>query len=348
MNEQFLELLLSQSSVAGDETDATDVFGAYLQNECTIQRDVMGNCYAILNPESDKRLMIEAHIDEIGFQVTWIDENGFVYVRKNGGIDCACVPGSQVIIKTRNGEQLPAVIGKSPIHVLKEDERKKVPELDDLWVDTGLSVETVKEKVTIGDTVAYIGNFIKLGEHRISSKGLDDKIGVYIIAEVMKILSEKNLDIGVYGVASVQEEVGCKGAVVGGYKINPHIAFCLDVGITSDVPNISKKKHGDSSLGKGIIITSHTDSNRQLSLLAEDVARRNEISHQLSANYSASGGTDTKPIQLSRDGVRTLLMSIPCRYLHTQVEMCDLRDVQAAIDLLVSLVCHIDTQKELF
>ncbi|MDR2423224.1 MAG: hypothetical protein LBD59_00685 [Prevotellaceae bacterium] len=344
MNKEFLQQLLATDSVAGDESDAADLFCKYLQSECTIERDIIGNVYAVLNPASERRLMIEAHIDEIGFQVTYIDDSGFVYVRQNGGIDCACLPGSQVVVKTRSGERLAGVIGKRPIHIQTQDERGKVSELEDLWIDTGLTADEVKQKISVGDTVSYCSNFLQLSENRISSKGIDNKIGVYIVAETMKALSEKQLNTGVFGVASVQEEVGCKGAKVSGYKVNPQTAICIDVGFATDTPDISKKKYGDIALGRGITVTSHTDSNRQLSLFAENIAQANNIPFQLAAHHIASGGTDTVAVQLSHSGVKTLLLAVPCRYMHTQVEMCDLRDVQAAIDLLVQMVCAIDKE----
>ena len=205
----FLEKLLNTHSVSGFEHAATEVYENYLKDCAEVFRDSLNNCYAVLNPSASKRIMIEAHIDEIGFQVTYIDDKGFVYVRQNGGVDCATVPGSLVLIHTADGTAVPGVIGKRPIHIQKPDERTKVLELENLWIDTGLSHDEVLEKISVGDVVSYQANCSFLSENVIVSKGLDDKIGVYVVAEAIRRLSRENLNIGVYGVAAVQEEVGC-------------------------------------------------------------------------------------------------------------------------------------------
>lgn len=237
----FLERLLNSHSVSGFEEGASRIYEEYVKQYSSVFRDSLNNCYAVLNPSSDKQVLVEAHIDEIGFQVTYIDDMGFVYVRQNGGIDCATLPGSIVEIQTSDNKVIPGVIGKRPIHIQKPDERMKVLELDELWVDTGLSKENVLELISVGDVVSFRPNFFLIDETRIVSKGLDDKIGVFIIAEVIRRLSKEKLDIGVCAIATVQEEVGCKGAKVCVENVKPQMAISVDVGFTTDVPNISKK-----------------------------------------------------------------------------------------------------------
>lgn len=340
----FLEKLMNTHSVSGFEHAATDVFEDYLKDCTKVFRDSLNNCYAVLNPSSVKRILIEAHIDEIGFQVTYIDDKGFVYVRQNGGIDCATVPGSLVLIHTADGSEVPGVIGKRPIHVQKPEERSKVLELENLWIDTGLTHDEVVEKISVGDVVSFQTNLRFLTENVVVSKGLDDKIGVYVVAEAIKRLAKENLNIGVYGVAAVQEEVGCKGAKVCVDNVNPQMSISIDVGFATDVPDISKKKYGDVSLGKGPVVNCHTDCNRDMVKVAQKVAAQTGTDIQLNANSISTGGTDTASIQVSHKGVRTLLICIPNRYMHTQVEMCDLRDVDGAIDLIVNAVLYIDRQ----
>lgn len=340
----FLENLLNTHSVSGFENAATDVYEDYLKDCAEVFRDSLNNCYAVLNPAASRRIMIEAHIDEIGFQVTYIDDKGFVYVRQNGGIDCATVPGSMVLIHTSEGSVVPGVIGKRPIHVQKPEDRSKVLELENLWIDTGLTHDEVVEKISVGDVVSFKSNCSFLTENVIVSKGLDDKIGVYIVAEAIRRLAKERLNICVYGVAAVQEEVGCKGAKVCVDNVNPQMSISIDVGFATDVPDISKKKYGDISLGKGPVINCHTDCNRQMVQVVRTVAAQTGTDIQLNANYISTGGTDTASIQVSHKGVKTLLISIPNRYMHTQVEMCDLRDVEGAIDLIVNTVLHLDSQ----
>lgn len=342
-NIYLLEHLLKVPSVSGFEDKAVKCYEDFMhEHGIDTFRDALDNCYAIINPKAEFRLMLEAHIDEIGFQVTYIDDSGFVYIRQNGGIDRACVPGSQVYIHTLNEELVLGIIGKSPIHVLKPDERGKVPELEDLWIDTGLPVEIVKEKVSVGDFVSFAPNFKYIGDYGITSKGLDDKVGVYVVAEVMQRLSEKHLDIGVYAVVAVQEEVGCKGAKTCIANVNPNMSVSIDVGFATDVPNISKKKYGDIALGKGPVLNHHTDCNRGMVKLLKTVADENNIKIQMAANPISTGGTDTASLQVSGKGVKTLLLSIPNRYMHTQVEMCDKRDLEETIQLLISWILEMD------
>ena len=272
----------------------------------------------------------------------YIDDRGYIYMRKNGGIDINCIPGSQVVIQTSSGEELLGIIGKKPIHLIGPDERNKNIEIHALWIDTGLSPEEVKKKVSIGDVIAWKTNMIYLSDKRISSKGLDDKVGVYIISQVLKRLSSsKNDVIKVCGVASVQEEVGNRGAIVCGHKLNPDIAICIDVDFATDVPDCPKTKFGDIALGKGVVIHRSIDNTNSISLLAEKIAKENNIKYQLSARTLAVGGTNAVVIQQAKDGIKTISLGIPCRYMHTPVELCDLDDIQAAIDLLYSIIIKI-------
>lgn len=338
----FLKKLLSSHSVSGFEDEALTIFEEYVKMYSDVFHDNLNNCYAMLNPSSSKRIIIEAHIDEIGFQVTYIDDMGFVYIRQNGGIDCATLPGSIVEIHTSDNKVVLGVIGKRPIHVQKPDERAKVVELEELWIDTGLSKENVLEMISVGDVVSFRPNYFLIDETRIVSKGLDDKIGVFIIAEVIRRLSKEKLDIGVCAIATVQEEVGCKGAKVCVENVKPQMVISVDVGFATDVPNISKKKYGDIALGRGSVINCNTDCNREMVNIARSVANGVGIDVQLNANSISTGGTNTASLQVSNKGVKTLLLSIPNRYMHTQVEMCDLRDVETTIKLIVEIIKYID------
>ena len=347
MELEFLNKLLATSSVSGFENQAGKLFIDYLTPFVdSTDTDSMGNCYAYMGNNSTKdktvSVLIEAHIDEIGFQVIYIDDRGYIYMRKNGGIDINCIPGSQVVIQTSSGEELLGIIGKKPIHLIGPDERNKNIEIHALWIDTGLSPEEVKKKVSIGDVIAWKTNMIYLSDKRISSKGLDDKVGVYIISQVLKRLSSsKNDVIKVCGVASVQEEVGNRGAIVCGHKLNPDIAICIDVDFATDVPDCPKTKFGDIALGKGVVIHRSIDNTNSISLLAEKIAKENNIKYQLSARTHAVGGTNAVVIQQAKDGIKTISLGIPCRYMHTPVELCDLDDIQAAIDLLYSIIIKI-------
>ena len=344
MDINFLNKILNTYSVSGFENQAGKLFIDYLKPFVdSTDTDPMGNCYAYIgnNCRNDKTasVLIEAHIDEIGFQVIYIDDKGYIYMRKNGGIDVSCIPGSQIVIQTSSGEELLGIIGKKPIHLIDPDERNKNIEIHTLWVDTGLTTEEVKKKVAIGDVIAWKSNMIYLSDKRISSKGLDDKAGVYIISQVLKRLSSsKNDAIQVCGVASVQEEVGHRGAIVCGHKLNPNLAICIDVDFATDVPDCPKTRFGDIALGKGVVIHRSIDNTNSFSLLAERIAKENNIKYQVSARNIAVGGTNAVVIQQAKDGIKTISLGIPCRYMHTPVELCDLDDIQAAIDLVYNVI----------
>ena len=339
----LLNELLASSSVSGYEGEMSNLFLSRLKDYSFFQEtDALNSAYSYCGKkDSPRTIMLEAHMDEIGFQVLYIDNSGNIYIRKNGGIDPCCVPGRFVNIFTIGGEVIPGVIGKKPIHLLGADERKIVPALDALWVDTGLPVDIVKEKIHVGDPVAYMPYVQQLGESRISSKGLDDKIGVFVIMESFRRLSSMGLNSCIVAVASSQEEVGCRGSVVGSQRVVPDYSISVDVDFATDVPDCSLKTNGDISLGKGVVITRHLDSNRALSDKAVKLAEEKGIDHQISARRAATGGTDAAKIQLTNKGVNTLLLGIPNRYMHTPVEMCDFNDVEAAIELIVNLVVEL-------
>ncbi len=333
-----LEQLCNQIAVSGFEHEVTDYYLEYLKHDIPHQYiDNMGNAVAVIEGRNDSpTIMLEAHADEIGFQVLHIADSGFVYIRRNGGIDEQCVPGQQVFIQTRDGNRIPGVIGKKPIHLMNTDDRKRTIEIHQLWVDTGLEPEQVRNCITIGDPVVMVPNIIKLGGYRISSKALDNKLGVYVLMQTMKQLGlQKNMPSTIVGVATVQEEVGSRGAVTAAYSLNPDIAITIDLDFASDVPDCSPSRYGKISLGEGVIIPCNVDCNIGLHQMLVDIATAHNIPYQISARPHATGGTNTSRIQLSRNGVKTISLGIPCRYMHTPVEVCDLRDIDAAIELLV-------------
>lgn len=337
MDKPFLNKLMGTHSVSGFENEISRVFSEELADSVSeIKVDVMGNTYAYVNSiGSTNTILIEAHCDEIGFQVINISESGFVYIRRNGGIDEQCIPGSQVTIKTSSGEYINGVIGKRPIHLMSAEDRKRTLEMNQVWVDTGLVKQEVVDKISIGDTVSVSSNFQFLGNSKISGKALDNKIGVYIVAEVLKRVSkDKDVKSNVVGVASVQEEVGSRGAAIVAYNVNPNIAITIDVDFATDVPDLSPNRYGKIDLGGGVIIPRNVDVSQHLSKQFENIAKVNNIPYQISARPHATGGTNISHIQIVRNGIITMSLGIPCRYMHTPVEMCDIRDINACIELL--------------
>ena len=343
MDFNFLNTILNTHSVSGFENEMREEFLNYTKEFVdSTDVDKMGNAYASIARSTDSKIyLLEAHMDEIGFQVVYIDDNGYVYIRANGSVDAQCVPGSQVDIITSSGEYINGVIGKTPIHLLNSEERGKCQEISSLWIDTGLCKDQVVNKVSIGNPVAIRPNLLYLSENVISSKSLDNKIGVFIISQVLKRLSgvnEKSLDV--HGVATVQEEVGHRGAYVCESKICPDLTISIDMDFATDVPNCQKTKYGDIALGRGVVIHRSIDNDIPLTYTLEKLAKELNIKHQVSARNMPVGGTNAFVLQQSQGGNKTISLGIPCRYMHTPVEMCDINDVKSAIDLIYKYIIN--------
>lgn len=336
----FLERLLNTASPSGFELETAALYHKHLKGFCHhVYNDVIGNTIGVLNEKAKFKVMLAGHYDEIGFQVVCVSDEGLIHFRKVGGIDQATLPGTEIEILTRNGK-IPGVIGKKPIHLTESKERDKILEIKDLMIDIG--AENKREAsglVDIGDPITIKPNFTLFGKHRIKSKGLDNKIGAFVIAEATKILStSKNLKVGVYCVGTVQEELGYRGAKASAHRINPNVGIALDVTFATDTPDIPKKELGDIKLGKGPTLTRCANENWILGKKIREIAKKKNIPYQEEVGHRASGGTDADIIQLSNSGVATCILSIPNRYMHTPVEICDLRDVENAIKILVELI----------
>ncbi len=336
---KFLAELMNSSSPSGYEMEAAAIFRRELSGFCAeVRTDVLGNTIGVLNPGAPMRVMLAGHYDEIGFQIVYISDDGLLYFRPNGGIDKLNVPASEVEILTEKG-RVHGVIGKKPIHLLKPAEREAAPDLNDLWIDIGASSrEEAGKLVAIGDPVAMCSNFRMLNENRFVSKGMDDKVGAFVVAEVMRALARRKLNVSVYGVGTVQEEVGLRGATASAFGIDPAVGFAFDVGFATDIPDIPKKLLGDIRLGKGPELSKSCDNNIVLGHKIRAIAKKHKIACQETVAHRASGGTDTCAMQLTRAGVATALVGIPNRYMHSPVEMCDLRDVEGAIKLVAETI----------
>ncbi len=336
---KFLSDFMNCSGPSGFETESAAAFRSYLKGFCdSVSTDVLGNTVGVLNAGAPLRVMLAGHYDEIGFQIVYISDEGLLYFRPNGGIDKLNVPSSEVDILTASG-RVRGVIGKKPIHLLKAAEREKAVELSDMWIDIGAETREEAEKfVSIGDPVALRSNFHMFNENRFMSKGMDDKVGAFVVAETLRELSGRKLNVAVYGVGSVQEEVGLRGATTSTFGIDPQVGFAIDVGFATDIPDIPKKLLGDIRLGKGPELNRSCDNNPVLGRILRETAKKHEIVYQEAAAHRASGGTDAAQIQMTRAGVATALLSIPNRYMHSPVEICDLRDVYGAVQLLTETI----------
>lgn len=345
---KFLEELLMTCGPSGFEFEQAKVYRDYLKPFAhEIRTDVLGNTVARLNPGAKFQFMLSGHYDEIGFQVVSIMPQGLVSFRPVGGIDPLTLPGTGVEILAEKGH-IHGVIGRKPIHLQTPDERKAVPKIEDLWIDIGAAdKETAEKLVQVGDPVAFSRNFEMLSETVVHSKSLDDKIGAFVIAEAFRQLSKRKIKVGVACVGTVQEELGLRGAITGAFGVNPDAAIAVDVGFATDVPGIKPELLGDIKLGAGAELQRNADNNPPLLGRILKAAAKKKIPYQMTTGHRATGGTDTAAIQMTRGGVATALISIPNRYMHTPAEICDLRDVESAVALIVETIASL-TGKETF
>lgn len=341
---EFLRRIVNTPSPSGYEQRAQAIFREYVgQFADEVHTDVLGNSYAVLNPEGYPRLMLSGHIDEIGFVVHYISDEGFLYFSPVGGHDSTIAVGNRVYVHTRSGAVL-GVIGRKPIHLLSEEERRKKPELSDLWIDIGAtSRKEAEERVRLGDPVTYVYELEPLMGEVVTARGFDNKMGCFVVAEALRLLSERRSELkaAVYAVSTVQEEVGLRGARTVAYEIDPQVAITVDVGHSIDYPGVDKKKYGDIAIAKGPVICRGSHVNPTVFEMLVATAADKGIPYQIEVAGGRTG-TDNDVIQLSRSGVATGLVSVPIRYMHTPCELLHLSDLENTAQLLAEFTCKVD------
>ena len=333
----FLVNLLTAPSPSGYEQDVTRIWREYLQDSADeIHTDVMGSSIAILNPEGSPRIMLAGHCDELGLQVNYINDDGFIYFNTIGGHDPTIISGRRVLIHTKDGP-LAGVTGKRAVHMMTPEERKRVPEFHEMWIDIGATDgDEARKLIEIGDPVTYDMAFQPLAGDYAASRGFDDKIGAFIVAEVLRTLaSKKNLKACVISVATVQEEIGLRGATTSAYGVAPDVGIAVDVTNPTDYPTTSKEKYGLVKLGEGPTLTRGANVNPVVFKQMCAVAKRKRIPVQIEAAPGRTG-TDAGAMQLAREGVACSIVGLPLRYMHTPSEVINLQDVEHAINLLAA------------
>jgi endoglucanase len=299
-----------------------------------LREDALGNLIAVKEgKKGSRRVMLSAHMDEIGFLVRFVDERGFVRVHNVGGFDVRNLFARQVTVHASSGSDLVGVMNPAtkPVHLLTPEERKKIPELSEFAIDLGLPAEEVKRQVRIGDMVTLRQECLDLGEV-ITGKAMDDRASCYVLIETLKRLEKPAAEV--YAVFSVQEEVGLRGAMTSAYGITPDIGIGLDVTLAVDTPG-SPTEQRVTELGKGValkVMDSSMISTRWLLDEFVALAEKKKVPYQL--EVLPLGGTDGAAIQRSRAGVPSITVSIPTRYIHTVTEMVAKADLEAAITLL--------------
>ncbi|MDX2360704.1 MAG: M42 family metallopeptidase [Crocinitomicaceae bacterium] len=305
-----------------------------------VEVDNMGNVYAIKRGTGNKKVMIGAHMDEIGFIVTHIDDNGFIRFHTLGGFDPKTLTAQRVLVHGK--KDVIGVMASKPIHVMTADERNKVAKIKDYFIDTGLSADEVKELVTIGDSITREREFIEMG-NCVNGKSLDNRLAVFILIETLRNLKDKKVPYDIYGVFTVQEEVGIRGANVSALRINPDFGFGLDTTIAFDLPGAAKHEM-ITELGKGTAIKlmdASTICDYRMINYMKQTADKHKITWQ--PEILTAGGTDTAGIQrMTEGGSIAGAISIPTRHLHQVIEMANKDDIQGSIDLLQACVSDLD------
>jgi endoglucanase len=339
----FLKQIIASPSPSGYEQPVQKLWREYTEKFAVVHTDPHGNTIGVVNPEGTPRIMFAGHCDEIGFMIKYIDDKGFLYFGSIGGFDESIIPGRRVTIYTSNGP-IPGVIGKTPVHLIKSDERKKASEIKDLWIDIGAKNKKDAESlVSIGDPVIYTEDFIELRKGIAVARAFDDRIGSFIVAEVLRVLSEsKVLKASVYSVSTVQEEVGMRGAVTSAFGIDPLVGIATDVTFATDQPGVEEKQVGSIKLGSGPVIARGPNINPRVFDLLVKTAKKHKIPYQVEG-ISKATGTDANPIQITRAGVAAGLVSVPVRYMHTPVETLDLADVEKTIALMAAFAEEVKT-----
>jgi putative aminopeptidase FrvX len=334
----FLAELLAARSPSGAEHEAQAVFDTHVRPSADrYENDVLGNRIATLHPAGDPVLLLAGHIDELGLQISYVNKDGYLYFNTIGGHDRVMIPGRRVIISTKNGPVL-GVTGKRAIHLMDDADRKKVPEIHEMWIDIGAKdKKEALARVRIGDVATYQPGFEPLHGTIGVARAFDDKVGAYVVGEVLRRLSaqRKKLAARVVAVATTQEEIGVRGATTAAYAVDPHLAVAVDVGHATDHPDCDQRKYGETKLGGGPIICRGPNINPFLYERLVAAAEAAGIPHQFEAEPRPTG-TDARAIQMGRGGVATGLVSIPLRYMHTPSEVVDLADVERTVQLLVA------------
>ena len=320
---ELLKQLCMCDGISGDEYAVRDLVISQIKDYCEYKIDNLGNVIAFKKGKSTpvKRVLIDAHLDEVGLIITHIEDNGFLRFSTVGGIDTAALMFRRVLI---NGKTL-GIIGSKPIHLCDGDERKKLPGVDSLYIDLGTSSKAEAEKlVSVGDSAVMCSDYTVIGD-KVLSKALDDRVGCAVLIDLLK----QDAEYDFYASFSVQEEVGLRGAKVAAFSVEPDSAIVIDGTTAADVAGVAPSKQVCRQ-GEGAVV-SFMDGATSYDREYYNAALSSGIKAQ--SKCAVAGGNNAGAIHLSKGGVRTVALSVPCRYIHTSGSTCDISDVAAVRDL---------------
>lgn len=343
----FLEKYINNPSPTGFESDGQKIWLDYIKpyvDEHFV--DTYGSVVGVINPKASYKVVIEAHADEISWFVHYINEKGFIYLRRNGGSDHQIAPSKRVNIHTEKGI-VKAVFGWPAIHT--RSAKEETPQLNNIFLDCGCTSREEVEKlgIHVGCVITYEDEFMVLNNRYYVGRALDNRMGGFMIAQVARLLKENKIKLpfGLYITNSVQEEVGLRGAEMIVQTIKPNVAICTDVCHDTQTPLINKVEQGDNYCGKGPVLTYGPAVQNNLLRLIIETANKNKISFQRAASSRATG-TDTDAFAYATGGVASALISLPLRYMHTTVEMVHKEDVESVIKLIYHALQNIKNNQD--
>lgn len=345
-SKDFLKQLVETPSPSGYEHEVQKLVRERIRPWCdSVRTDVMGNVFGLRNPEGRPRIMLAGHCDQIGFIIQFITEEGFLHIEPIGGVDPVVATSQRVSIMARHG-LVPGVIGRKAIHLMDDEDKKKVPKIHDLYLDIGArSKEEALELVAFGDAGVFVQPYIQLANERAVSMAFDNKMGTWIVTEVLRLLHGQRFAACVLGVSTVQEEIGLRGAQTSAFSSEAEVGIALDVAHGTDTPGIEKKRAGDFRVGGGPMISRGANINPRVFELLVAAAEAEGIPFQV-ASAAKGTGTDANVMQLTRGGMATGLLSVPLRYMHTPNELLALEDLENTARLLAAFCAGLKQEQD--
>lgn len=340
----FLKDMVHTPSPSGFEAEIQKLCKDYIKPYVDdIYKDVHGNQYHVRNPKGKLRVMLAGHVDEIALMVNHINDKGFLSFVPIGGVDPSVLDGQRVQVHGAKGP-VAGVIGRKAIHLMEQEERGKALPMHQMWVDIGASDRKDAESVVaVGDPITIDVGYIELRNDVVVARALDDRIGAFVCLEAVRLLHKRKIDVALYCVTTVQEEIGLRGAATSSYGCNPDAGIAVDVSHAIDHPGVDASRYGETRLGGGPILSRGANINPVVEQQLRSVAQKKKIPYQMIAAPRGTG-TDANAMQLSRGGTATGLVGIPNRYMHSPVEAVSLTDVEHASQLIAEWVAQLTSK----
>ena len=334
MDLNLLKRLCETAGAPGREERIREIVIECLRPLCEeISVDALGNVVALRRGRGRPKLMLSAHMDEISFLVTHIDDEGFLRFTPLGGFDAKTLTAQRVVV--HGTRDLLGVMGTKPVHIISEEQRKNAPKIEEYFIDVGLGAEEVRASVSLGDPVTRQRELVEIGNN-LNGKSFDDRMGLFVLIEAVRRLEKHEADLWV--VATTQEEIGIRGALIAARNIDPDVGIAIDVTLANDVPE-AKSHEYITRLGAGTaikVMDSSVICNPKVVRFLRKIAQEGGIPFQM--EILPRGGTDTAALQRAGSGAAAGCISIPTRYVHSVIEMCSRKDIEASIDLLVAAI----------